>query len=86
MDEIEYGKRIIVETIYAGKIAGRKQEVERTIDTSREDFLKDILELTQVLTNGIARELVLTIKADNQKIPNRITQKYTEINEKIGRR
>lgn len=85
MDEIEFGKVIESYTYYGGKISGTKKEIEKTVDTSRESFLKDILDATQILTNGEARELLLVIKADNQKIPHRITQRYTISTEKIGR-
>lgn len=98
MNEIEHGKlvttttnqdgtsEIMTETYYDGELSGLKKEKEVSVITSKKDYLKDLIEASNVFSKREARTLTLVIEADASFEPKRIVRRWAVVNEKYGRK
>jgi len=64
MSKILYGKLHTIESYEEGNVIATKKEVEKSLFSSRETMLKDIIDSISVITSGETRKLDLCINLD----------------------
>ena len=66
MSDLLYGKKIVTESYYDGKVQTTKNELEVNIFSTRETILKDIIDALGVISGGETTKLSLDIRIDAQ--------------------
>lgn len=80
------GDSIIRTEGYYEELNSVKEELQKHVKTSKDSFIKDIMEALRVVTNRESKELTLTIKADDAGNPVLITKTWTTRKEYHGNR
>lgn len=79
------GSQIIVTEGYYEELNSVKEEIQKSILTTKDTFIKDLMEAVGVVTRRESRDLTLKIEADKDGNPIRIVKTWTTRKEYYGR-
>lgn len=74
---IDYGKVHTIDSVHEGKVMATHIEYEQSIFSTKQAFIREIIECMKVITDGTTNKLILEIKSDDT---DRIRIKKTWLN------
>lgn len=67
MSSVDYGKIITIQSLQAGIITDTKHEYEQSIFSTKDKFIREVIECMGVITDGTTNKVTLEIKVDDKE-------------------